>query len=241
MAQRIAWIDIAKGFGILLVVWGHLSYNDWIYSFHMPLFFFLSGICLNNKRSFHDFALRRVKSLLLPYIYFGLLLTVLELGYRPFNEIITNLTTKLFNYGAMWFIPVLFVSELVFYPISKITKKHVILLIIFISAFIGWACYHFNFSLPLSLTTCFAALSFYGLGYILKDSMLTRIYNVLTFIVLLSAHWILLFLSNYVIDMNNNTIPQPYFLYPMAIAGVLAFCVICIKLTHINTGGGVEY
>lgn len=53
--------DNAKGFGILLVIWGHLfSLNgipfSIIYSFHMPLFFFISGrfltshTCLYNKR-----------------------------------------------------------------------------------------------------------------------------------------------------------------------------------------------
>ena len=49
--DRIEWIDIAKGFGILLVILGHtiaydcshIVYNS-IYSFHMPLFFFLSGV-----------------------------------------------------------------------------------------------------------------------------------------------------------------------------------------------------
>ncbi|MDB4201501.1 hypothetical protein N9763_00715 [Polaribacter sp.] len=40
--QRIDWIDQAKGFGIILVVYGHNfpSIEDYIYSFHMPLFFF---------------------------------------------------------------------------------------------------------------------------------------------------------------------------------------------------------
>lgn len=44
---RIAWVDIAKGLGIFLVVLGHTyrknPVQNWIYSFHMPLFFILSG------------------------------------------------------------------------------------------------------------------------------------------------------------------------------------------------------
>lgn len=49
MEHRIGYIDIAKGIGILLVYIGHcdLDYKSnlflWIYSFHMPLFFFISG------------------------------------------------------------------------------------------------------------------------------------------------------------------------------------------------------
>jgi fucose 4-O-acetylase-like acetyltransferase len=52
--QRIAYIDFLKGFTILLVILGHcIEFNDtdywnnivfrYIYSFHMPLFMFLSG------------------------------------------------------------------------------------------------------------------------------------------------------------------------------------------------------
>ncbi|BEL98781.1 hypothetical protein SM14VA2_11940 [Serratia marcescens] len=59
--MREAWVDYAKGIGIILVVFGHVnrglysagiqlsgsSYlltDSIIYSFHMPLFFFLSGL-----------------------------------------------------------------------------------------------------------------------------------------------------------------------------------------------------
>lgn len=45
--NRLREIDIAKGYGIILVIMGHIltegSFREWIYSFHMPLFFFLAG------------------------------------------------------------------------------------------------------------------------------------------------------------------------------------------------------
>ena len=52
--QRVAWIDNLKAFVIFLVVLGHSGLKDksqaiaiiitWIYEFHMPLFFLLSGV-----------------------------------------------------------------------------------------------------------------------------------------------------------------------------------------------------
>ena len=49
----IRWIDNLKGFGILLVVIGHTvpreGLGQWIYAFHMPLFFFISGFLLSKK------------------------------------------------------------------------------------------------------------------------------------------------------------------------------------------------
>ena len=51
MGKRIEWIDVSKGIGIILVLIGHISLNGglnkFIYSFHMPLFFILSGFTFN--------------------------------------------------------------------------------------------------------------------------------------------------------------------------------------------------
>lgn len=40
---RIEWLDMAKGYGIILVIFAHFGvplWGTWIYSFHMPLFSF---------------------------------------------------------------------------------------------------------------------------------------------------------------------------------------------------------
>lgn len=46
--QRNQRIDVIRGMAIMLVVLGHSGVSEplfqWIYSFHMPLFFFVSGI-----------------------------------------------------------------------------------------------------------------------------------------------------------------------------------------------------
>ena len=52
--NRINSLDMAKGIGIILVVVGHSTFLEenvltWISSFHMPLFFVLSGILIRKK------------------------------------------------------------------------------------------------------------------------------------------------------------------------------------------------
>ena len=46
--QRIKWIDLTKGVAIFLMVCGHTGIpsliSNWIWSFHMPLFFIISGM-----------------------------------------------------------------------------------------------------------------------------------------------------------------------------------------------------
>lgn len=72
--DRSKIIDIAKGIGIMLVVLGHLNTPlcPFVYQFHMPLFFFISGwlfkdTYLDAKRVFCE---KRAKSLLIPYVFF---------------------------------------------------------------------------------------------------------------------------------------------------------------------------
>ena len=72
--RRIDWIDCVKGLGILLVYIGHCyipTVNDFIYSFHMPLFFIVSGFLWDNSKyqqmSIRDFAEKKFKAYIIPY------------------------------------------------------------------------------------------------------------------------------------------------------------------------------
>lgn len=73
---RIAWIDTAKLIGIYLVILGHIVLNPgsepvyrFIYAFHMPLFFLLSG-AVTSRRSIKETFVRSVRQLIVPYVLF---------------------------------------------------------------------------------------------------------------------------------------------------------------------------
>lgn len=127
MSKRIEYLDIAKGIGILLVVLGH---NDFevisvfvqrlIYSFHMPLFFFLSGYFLNTSIPFFDFFKKRFNSLLKPYLFtiFLIYFTSVSFEKMGFNTAIQRTVKSLYGSGyyldwvQLWFLPQLFVVSL---------------------------------------------------------------------------------------------------------------------------------
>ena len=53
--QRISYIDSLKGLGIILIVVGHIipyesMLHVWIYSFHVPIFFIISGMLFKMKQ-----------------------------------------------------------------------------------------------------------------------------------------------------------------------------------------------
>lgn len=70
---RLQWLDIAKGVLLYFVIWGHIViYNGmvfkFIFAFHMPAFFILSGYTLSVKDIiFSAFIKKKYHSLLLPY------------------------------------------------------------------------------------------------------------------------------------------------------------------------------
>jgi polysaccharide biosynthesis protein PslL len=127
MSKRIEYLDIAKGIGILLVVLGH---NDFevisvfvqrlIYSFHMPLFFFLSGYFLNTAVPFFEFVKKRFNSLLKPYLFTIFLIYFASVSFEKmgFNTAIQRTVKSLYGSGyyldwvQLWFLPHLFVVSL---------------------------------------------------------------------------------------------------------------------------------
>ena len=63
-------LDIAKGIGIILVVWAHASgpFSEYINQFHMPMFFFISGVLYKNQNiPCKEYTKRKMKSLLFPF------------------------------------------------------------------------------------------------------------------------------------------------------------------------------
>mgnify|MGYP001578714306 CR=1 FL=1 len=96
--QRLDWIDIAKFLGIVLVVSGHVisssspggAYIVWfIFLFHMPLFFVLSGYVFRSLPA-SVLMRRRAKTLLIPYISFIGLICVVDSAVYMFTGILPS-------------------------------------------------------------------------------------------------------------------------------------------------------
>ncbi|HOW15879.1 acyltransferase family protein [Methanosarcina sp.] len=149
--MRLHWIDALKGIGIMLVVLAHhslpIALDTYIFSFHMPLFFFISGFLFDFGKytgSSVNFVKGRFRSLIVPYFCFALITCLfyflLDTGFQPgvtnikFFEHITILENSilhgtyhiLYALGPMisynpplWFLTCLFVTEILFYGLAK--------------------------------------------------------------------------------------------------------------------------
>ncbi|MBT8912844.1 acyltransferase family protein [Lactobacillus delbrueckii subsp. bulgaricus] len=157
--KRIVWLDTTKGIAIITVLMGHMSTGEqlrrYIYSFHMPLFFMISGILLYytgsyKKRTIKESILKLTQNLLYPYIMFSIIATVYAISVhvvkgRGAEVIASSITIRFWQLlfsgkvnstigiliqcicdtisfsgiKALWFLPTLFVGEILVITILK--------------------------------------------------------------------------------------------------------------------------
>lgn len=137
-AQRLKWVDALKGFGILCVVFGHLYPNiaieRYIYSFHMPLFFALSGFLYQpHGETYLSYCKRKSVSLIVPF----LLWDVVSLAAAPVLKIPlqTAIKESLFLQGSepwnapIWFLVVLFFVEIIHEGLVRLNISDIVIII----------------------------------------------------------------------------------------------------------------
>lgn len=133
--NRIDLYDFLRGMAMLLVLLQHAVIPGWRYLcvFHMPLFFFLSGLVSGYKKMppFGRYVRLRFKRLIIPYFAFGVIDVVLHTlldmfyyhqGYSILGGLCGILTGQREfggGVGIYWFLITMFVADLLIYPINK--------------------------------------------------------------------------------------------------------------------------
>ena len=128
--KRVGYVDIAKGIGIILVVMGHNDFalispfaHKLIYSFHMPMFFFMSGMFFKPDVPFWSFIRQRFHRLLKPFFVMLLLIYFASLSFSKVSLVMASRRLLKAMYGSgqyldwvqLWFLPHLFVVSLFAY------------------------------------------------------------------------------------------------------------------------------
>lgn len=258
MNNRIEWIDAAKGMGIFLVVLGHMlpgsgMTESVIWTFHMPLFFFLSGITARagiwgSRATF----VRGLRGIINPYLFFSIVsIAIWIIVNQKFSSVgvwATLLAQMLFGVSGpdglmrynvpIWFFTCLLSVRLLFFAITSLlpsTHHQALVVAAFaLSAhllfFPLFAPLIWNFDVALS------ALVFYFVGYALKNQMVPSTISgwqaylaYVFFSVLLIIFAVRL---NGRIDMNGRSFGNPAVFYVGAFAGVVLTSVVAIKFAR---------
>ena len=151
MKQRDATIDVLKGFGIIFVLMGHSmggGIHNFFYSFHMPLFFLVSGY-LYKQRTFAEQVKRDFLRLMLPFFFTETIILIGALLMAPLNnphvvppeqafemlyygnggsENHHKIWGNFASVGSVWFLPALFWGKAAFALISRYNHKMMLML-----------------------------------------------------------------------------------------------------------------
>ncbi len=137
--KRIAWIDQLRGIAFYFVVLGHMivpeNLEAWIYSFHMPLFFVVSGFTLNlekmQKTSVRNYLSHLATRMLVPYLWLqlaalGLKYLIYEGHINVFRYMQGIFTGNSFIASSpsnpLYFVLLLFTAQVIMFAFAKLSK-----------------------------------------------------------------------------------------------------------------------
>jgi fucose 4-O-acetylase-like acetyltransferase len=241
MKERILWIDYAKGYAIIIMVIAHyintpIAIEKWIYTFHMPLFFFLSGYLTSSfpVQNKCIYIYKRFKALMIPYITFGFIMMGVELLVKPEYALNTSILNILYYVAkpATWFFFMLFLLDCIYLFIRKFNPP-IKIVITFFLFFIGYYWMHKEVSLPFRLQIVPNILVFFLLGDLLYGKLntvieklsLQRLWMIAIIMYVLSICASILFLR---IDLYLNSL-NPYYV-PNAMFGIIGTSILCFIL-----------
>ncbi len=237
--QRIEWIDIAKGLSIILVVYGHCglaaipSLADWFGAFRMPFFFFVSGILFSPDKypTYKSFVAKRYKTLYRPFFIFSAVVAVgYILIYEDWPDRLLNVVK--FGWGgyALWFIPVLCLTEICYFIICRnFIRLRYRIIVILTASILGWVSYKLSFFNPHNLWFSLTAVLFYGFGNIFGKKMSEYFKQKSSLVICVFAIVFLSVSFTYMLngrpEFGANNMATPY-TYPAAFGGLLMMCCI---------------
>ena len=193
--QRLEWLDVLRCIAMYLVVIGHAtkggkpdSYRYYIYSFHMPLFFLISGAAyyLQTKSRKFDFVgivKNKAKALVWPYFtlnFFAFWIWILNFRILSYKDVSIAKTIYAIFYShqhhvsavsnATWFLLTLFLTTIAFYILQMWSKndEHILTLIVLVIGAYGYmmSLREKKFYSPWHLETVPIALVLFLMGYL---------------------------------------------------------------------------
>lgn len=249
--KRIDWIDMAKGYGMLFVIMAHCDVGVlglWMYTFHLPLFFMLSGYTFSHKENVKDFLLKKCRTMLVPYFLLGIPMILYEwwqydsMGYGGVENFLylSMEFVKQRRMSTLWFLACLFCVQIVFYFLARYIKDLRWLgLVCLIITVLGYVYYlNGGGNLPWNFDASWMAITFFYIGYAYKQrgQNIDKILDKKSYSIPLFAIMVILNLGLAVLNLklgyqNLEMFYSSYGMLPLvygsAIAGCFGVIIFC--------------
>lgn len=241
---RIGYIDVAKGIAIILVILSHMwipGITRILFSFHMPVFFVISGYFLNNKKTLHAFVLTRIRQLMIPFfitassifLYRSLHIEndfSLLMEGEQFTKILYGRADPN-SVGAIWFLPALCVACIIVR--SFMETKRAALWVIFVAS-VGYLTGKILW-LPMSIQAGMVSALFVYAGHLAKkyDITQSRYFRFCPELCMIAAFWMYGAWRYGVMHLSSNTFPAGIDSILVGFAGVIVFIKLCSYVARI--------
>jgi fucose 4-O-acetylase-like acetyltransferase len=194
MDKRIDWVDYGKGIGIILVVYGHLLSSGYhaglkipehffalsdsiVYSFHMPFFFFLSGLFVESsfrKRGARNYLIDKLARIAYPYFVWSILQMSVEVIFSSQTQKGTSISDILAipyrPWGQFWFIYALFLMHVAYALLNKFGKYSMPIMFL-----VGFGLFFFPIRADVAALTGFSTqFLFFASGIFLGKNLLNK-------------------------------------------------------------------
>lgn len=182
--KRIDYIDILRSVGILLMVAGHVGFGNafdyYIHAFHMPMFYIISGYLYKNKNiKFREFVIKKIRSLIIPYLIFGIFHEVIIIFIGIVRNDVNILSDMyhllLYNHenmpiaGGLWFLTSLFFMDILIYCLEKLVNIWLKYSCIIFLVILGYVI-PFYTRLPLSMDTALVGVGLFYIGKYMHET-----------------------------------------------------------------------
>lgn len=180
--SRSAGIDAVRVLGIAAVIFGHVYTgpltHQFLYAWHVPLFFFITGYLWTRGRSIGAELDKRGRTLGLPYVGWFLVITLLLVIDMARQGAGINLAVFLGPamgglsatgpYGTFWFVSVLFFTAVLHRAIEPLPRPAV-WLIAALGLVVGYLHGPWLAATPLAIGSALPCLAFVVIGTIARD------------------------------------------------------------------------
>ncbi|WP_314237753.1 acyltransferase family protein [Abiotrophia defectiva] len=249
MQKRIGYIDMAKGLAIILVIIGHITFTPKtgrtiVYLFHIPLFFFLSGFTfsIDKYKNFRSFFWNKFKGIVVPFVLMNVFVFLVQLFILYPDQVLSfnviHFTTQLLFsdrlhiYFQLWFLNVLFLSEIVCYFVLKYAQEVkvqiAVVVCLMLLVFIGQKAYEANWYLIWNWDLVPVSSIFVLLGFLTRKNIdvierfLTLKFLPIAIFISITTGLLNDKMSGFKVDLFYQQIGNHFLFYIAAISGIWA-------------------
>ena len=253
---RIANMDVLKAIGIICVLIGHLCalspIRIFIYSFHMPLFFLVSGYFLKINVKLSSFLYKSIKRLITPYLVTCLVMLLVNMffGGISTNSLSNHLMRSVYGIpsdmvpgqhfgisriGPIWFLLALFWSQMIVVIISRIhsimMRGFIVLFLAIIATIVGYHIW-----MPFALLNGMVASVFVYIGSMVRGSNVQEYISTKKVVVISLLIWMICVICDNTMEMHFSISIFQFPLYGFDFVGAICAIIVLYNLCRWLSG-----